>query len=417
MKRTLCAVLALILTLSSFVFTAHGDDVDEIDFHTEEQRDFIRESFDDLASISKYATGTSEQSVPDPILLEFYDDGIAESDRYVVQIAHSADFSDCKTVTGIRIKEYEYYNALLGEHFYWRAGADLDTIAASPVHEVTVSSEGPRNLYVPGLTNVRDVGGYASSLVPGGVIKQGLCYRGGQIDDMRDEGCQVLVNDLGVRAEIDLRGYTRAGGYRKGIEYIDYHSAVIGMEEGQDLFSAYDYTKSFSVIAEAGEKPVYLHCIAGADRTGIISFMLLVACGVSFHDAALDYLFTCFSTHGMRYESTVRDYYERLGEYEGDTKAEQAKSWIISKGVSEYTVERIRETFVEGYESEYLKNLEPERLYGDMNGDGKLNARDVVALMKAIIAKDMSNMIADMNRDGKLNARDVNSLMKAMITK
>ena len=54
-------------------------------------------------------------------------------------------------------------------------------------------------------------------------------------------------------------------------------------------------------------------------------------------------------------------------------------------------------------------------LKGDMNGDGKLNARDVTALMKAILNKDTSNMIADMNDDGKLNARDVTALMKVIL--
>ena len=399
--------------LSAATFAVGGTDVPKNDFHTGEQYGYLLRAGDDLGAISEFADGEHEMSIPDPIICDFSGDGIAESDEYVFQKSATPDFADCVTVTGVPFREYEYYNALLGEHFYWRGGADLETIAESPVHEVTVTGTAPRNLYVPGLTNVRDVGGYASSLAEGGVIRQGLYYRGGQIDDIKEDGIAVLVNDLGVRAEIDLRGYSRPGGYKKGLEYIEYYSAVIGMAEGDDLFSAYDYSAAFNAIAKAGKTPVYLHCIAGADRTGIVSFMLLTACGVDFHDAALDYLFTCFSTHGMRSLSTVTDWNERLGGYPGETKAEQAKSWIVSKGVSEETVEVIRETFVEGYRSEYLDNRP-----GDVNGDRKINSKDVITLMKAIVGiagEGYRETLADVNCDGRVNSKDVIALMKQIV--
>lgn len=406
----------MILLVPFFRASVLSADVVGYDFHTEDQLAYILESEEDLDSIHKYANGGTEKSVPDPVILDFRGDGIADGEEYVVQISETEDFSECRTVTGLVFREYEYNNPLLGEHFFWRAGSDLETIDESPVHEATVTSLAPRNIYVPGLTNVRDIGGYDSSLVPGGKIRQGLYYRGGQIDNITAEGVNVLINELGVRAEIDLRGFERAGGYRKGFEKFDYHSAVIGMSDGQDLFDAYDYSKSFRVIADAAEKPVYLHCIAGADRTGIISFMLLTVCGVSYHDAALDYLYTCFSTHGPRYQSTVLDYYERLGAYGGETKAEQAKNWMLARGVSERTVEKIRETFVEGYESEYLKKhpFEP----GDVSGDGKLNAKDVTAIMKFLVGsapEDFKADAADYNGDEKINAKDVTALMKYLV--
>ena len=62
---------------------------------------------------------------------------------------------------------------------------------------------------------------------------------------------------------------------------------------------------------------------------------------------------------------------------------------------------------------------------GDANGDGKLNARDVTAIMKAVIVENTpsglypANFIrkaADFNGDGKLNARDVVGLMKLLVT-
>ena len=62
-------------------------------------------------------------------------------------------------------------------------------------------------------------------------------------------------------------------------------------------------------------------------------------------------------------------------------------------------------------------------LSGDVNGDGKVNSRDVIAVMKAVLAQNAGMAYpagfifkaADMNGDGKLNSRDVISVMKAVI--
>ena len=53
---------------------------------------------------------------------------------------------------------------------------------------------------------------------------------------------------------------------------------------------------------------------------------------------------------------------------------------------------------------------------GDVNCDGKLNARDVTMLMKAIVNGATSLLVnADYNGDGKVNARDVTAMMKSMV--
>ena len=61
---------------------------------------------------------------------------------------------------------------------------------------------------------------------------------------------------------------------------------------------------------------------------------------------------------------------------------------------------------------------------GDVNGDGKINNRDVIALMKAVIVetsgkgsypKGFIRDAADLHADGKINNRDVVALMKLVI--
>ena len=56
--------------------------------------------------------------------------------------------------------------------------------------------------------------------------------------------------------------------------------------------------------------------------------------------------------------------------------------------------------------------------YGDANADGKLNAKDVIAIMKALVANDPTRIVfnnADVNVDEKVNAKDVTKLMKYFV--
>ena len=53
---------------------------------------------------------------------------------------------------------------------------------------------------------------------------------------------------------------------------------------------------------------------------------------------------------------------------------------------------------------------------GDLNGDGKLNSRDVIAMLKLVISPNPEvSDVTDLNGDGKLNARDVIALMKLVL--
>ena len=63
-------------------------------------------------------------------------------------------------------------------------------------------------------------------------------------------------------------------------------------------------------------------------------------------------LFTNFSTQGSRinnYESEFKQWWTKLDSFEGSTKADKAKSWLISKGITSNQVENIRTIFVDNY--------------------------------------------------------------------
>lgn len=351
MKKKITTIFALslsILIVALICLTACDErdwgNVPDNDFHTPVQYAYLN---DDFNNISKYAKGAKELSRPNAIILDFPE--IANSTFYVVEYADNYNFVNSVIARNIREKQYGVYNLKLGQTLYWRAATSELELETATVRNMTIASQGPRNLYLDGVTNVRDVGGYNSSLVEGGKIRQGLYFRGANLENITEKGKAEMLR-LGIRTEIDLRDVEQCNGpYVDGINY-NAISIPSGTESTRFEQFENEYKQIFTIIAYADESPVYLHCTAGADRTGISTFMLLAVCGVSYEDMARDYLFTNFSTQGVRkLKSEFIYWYDKLNNFAGKTKAEQAKSWLISKGVTSEQVERIRGIFIEGY--------------------------------------------------------------------
>lgn len=143
--------------------------------------------------------------------------------------------------------------------------------------------------------NVRDLGGWPCD---GGTVKYGLLFRGGKLA-AADRA--VLVGELGVQHDLDLRG--REGG-GPGDEPEMTESPL-----GSDVW--YTRTQKFAwyaltpvatwqvylrcvIDAVTHREPVYFHCTAGADRTGTLACVLEGLLGMSQSDIDKDYELTCF---------------------------------------------------------------------------------------------------------------------------
>ena len=143
--------------------------------------------------------------------------------------------------------------------------------------------------------NVRDLGGWACD---GGTVKYGLLIRGGRITA---EDRDVLVGELGVQHEIDLRGM-------EGRDPSD-GDVVTESPLGDDVWftiaqKAAMYTLTpvetwqtylrCVIDAVTHREPVYFHCTAGADRTGTLACVLEGLLGMSQSDIDKDYELTTF---------------------------------------------------------------------------------------------------------------------------
>lgn len=328
--------------------------VPDNDFHTQLQYDYLTDP--DWQSVRTYipSIGTNNGN-PRAISLKF--DDVDTASTYYVQVSKgSNDFTGALTLTTTK-KSYDLVNAELNETYYYKAAVSEAALASASVNNLKVTDLAPRNLNVGGVINFRDVGGWKSSLVENGVIKQGLLYRCGALTDISTVGKQVF-KDLNIKLDIDMRDTYQVPNTSPAntvAHPVAILKASIASNTETERFSGFAsvYKSIFEVIDDADTNPIALHCTHGADRTGITLFFLEALLGVSKEDCGRDYSFTRYAgtrevNHEVEFDGWVSDT-EALA---GDTFAEKMKNHLLSKGISEDTLETIREKFVPGYSRE-----------------------------------------------------------------
>ena len=332
-----------------------------------------------------------DYSIPDPVVLTW--EGEPASDTYYVEISPDANFEqDVRTFTADG-NTVDVYNLLIGTQYFWRVAPTEDEIGDSDIYSFSTSSVGPRNLYIDGVTNVRDLGGF--ELADGsGIVRQGLVYRSGRlnlsnIDDdvsifeadpdyfeltITEKGIDTLVNELGVKTEVDIRIRDQGTYVSKeignmnndrieGLEYVSLPMDFVGGTETDNNFTRLDNPASikafFELLADEANYPVIFHCNIGTDRTGCLGYLLGALLGMSEEDLYVNYVFSNFgsiagSTRASGRAST--SIYEGTGygvtvmSYPGETLSEQAENALIDIcGLSKETLDKVREILIEKY--------------------------------------------------------------------
>ncbi|MBO5480463.1 MAG: tyrosine-protein phosphatase [Clostridia bacterium] len=329
-----------------------------LDFHTPDQLSYMQ---GDYEAIAAYAHGVEEKSRPNCITLKWTDS--SSSDQYKVEISEFADYSNALTYV-VEETEVSVYNLKIATNYYWR----VTTEETSAMGTFKTSDVGPRNIYVEGVTNVRDMGGRMTSY--GKRMVQGILYRGARLNksDVNDDGYKtapqefvpeitengidVFVNQLKIKTEIDIRLLTRNGypadkpaeSTVPGLQYLR-----IPMNGNSAIGDNAEKVKEFmELLADKNNYPIYYHCNIGTDRTGMLSYLIGGLCGMSEEDLMKDYLFSNFGNIGEAKEphNSKNKYVELLsaeGDYEGATLRERIENYFISIGVSAETYTAVRD--------------------------------------------------------------------------
>ncbi len=235
-----------------------------------------------------------------PVTFSFRNDSGSELIDPVLEISESADFSAYRSVSvGSEMKSgntytVPVYNLKTGTAYYWRVSVLVYGDQRVPGTVNTFATEaGPRILLVDGVSNARDVGGWAT--LNGGMIRQGLLYRSQKPDGATAAGIDTLLNELGIVTEIDLRNPELAADLPMASPFE--HSATVNYinhtTKSYSFFIQPDVdAEIMRIFADPANYPILFHCNAGADRTGAWAFMVKALCGGEGIDLVCDYELT-----------------------------------------------------------------------------------------------------------------------------
>ena len=186
-----------------------------------------------------------------------------------------------------------------------------------------------------------------------------MIYRGGQMDgtyvdkpvNITEKGIATMLNVMKIKHDMDLRGANEQelpqespipGATFKRYGFSGYNTQV-DTESGKENLRAV-----FSALADPENYPVYIHCQGGADRTGVLCFMINALLGVDINDLIHDYEFTTFSLYGTRsttsgaylpYHDKIRSL---LNRFEGDSIMEKVENLLLYAGVTPEEIASIR---------------------------------------------------------------------------
>lgn len=319
----------------------------------EKQAKYLKKDAD---SLPFGVNGKKELSRPEAVEFSWTYSG-NDIDKFVLSISKNEDMSNSVTYTSDE-NSLSVYNLEIDTEYYWTVSTNEEI---STVSKFETSSEAPRMLYVDGVTNVRDIGGWITE--NGTRTRQGIIYRCGRLNESADNGCSVIItesgkkvmlNDLNVKTELDLRqthtgetGGITSSPLGEGVTYIncpiDWSGDLHGDNNEQIL-------KIFSILSDKNNYPIIVHCSIGTDRTGMLSFLLNALLGVSEEDLYRDYMFSNFAEIGgtrKLTKLTESQYYNDVKNASGNTLSEKAYNFLHEIGVPKEQLNAIISNFTE----------------------------------------------------------------------
>ena len=269
---------------------------------------------------------------------------------YTLTIATDENFTENVTTCNVVGDSVLLENPYTGCEYFWKINAITESgeVLQSGTLSFKVKAT-PRPVTIDGVSNTRDLGGYAT---PNGRVKQGMIYRTAKFDDITPEGKSMAINGLKIKTDLDLRN---TGEGTAGMQ------SPLGCENYLRLSSPYyeifstdqkaQVREIMKVFADESNYPIAMHCSLGRDRTGTIAFLINALLGVEESDLRMDYFLSAFSYAGSAMDSAtfvmLEGNFERMyggidGTYSGETYAQKVESYLLSAGVTVEEMQAIK---------------------------------------------------------------------------
>lgn len=294
---------------------------------------------------------SEDRSIPLPVSFSWKSiSTVPEKTTYDLFIAMSKKFTDPLVRENLSEPFCNIWNLHIDTRYYWKViarNADHTTVE-SPVRTFRTHATLPRWIYVPGMTNVRDIGGWR---LPGNrLIQQSLIYRSSEMNshlNITEEGKRVLVDELKIRTDLDLRGSdeeTRPVLDRAAVKWINIPIRPYS-DIALDVYRE-KYRDIFKIFADSSNYPIMFHCWGGCDRSGTVALLLHALLGLDMDSLVQDYEFSSLTIWGER--SHLSEQFQALlqalssfGKPGHDMKT-QVENYLRSIGVTAREIAAIR---------------------------------------------------------------------------
>ena len=225
----------------------------------------------------------------------------------------------------------------------------------------------PRLIHLSRVHNMRDFGGRVG--LGGRRVRQGIVYRsaglnsnahkskskGGMVpgkETLTDKSRAYAKGVLGIRTDLDLRSDRECFGMTGSplgpeVKWIKISSSAysgMGKDSGKEAFA-----KVFRVFLDEKNYPIDFHCIAGADRTGSLAFILGALLGVDEDELWRDWEVTAFQKekidfgHRTRFSKLVKVF----DAFPGASIHEKVAAYVKSLGFTDADIEKFRAIMLE----------------------------------------------------------------------
>ncbi len=235
-----------------------------------------------------------------------------------------------------------------------------------------------RMIHAPNAKNIRDLGGWETT--DHRRIKYGLLFRGGELNGQHSvtpEGLQALY-DIGIQAEIDLRGEKEEGAGTSAFNFSDdidtspdglityYFTYNSGCElQHMSMYkfrSRWKNEINYIVDNLLRNRPVYYHCIWGADRTGALSMLIQGVLGISYDQIAKDYELTSFTGETVRLRESQYKLISYINGLAGNTLQEKFNTFLTKNvGLNQWVIDYLTETLLEEEEEVILTGIKEHK--------------------------------------------------------
>ena len=267
-----------------------------------------------------------------------------------------------------RKSSIEIDNLEIARSYKWRVkGTPADGAQLRAEGTFNTEDAAPRLMHLSRVHNMRDLGGRVG--LDGRRVRQGILYRSAGLNanarksksqgkmvpgkvTLTDASRAYAKHVLGIRTDLDLRTDHECFGMKGSplgpdVKWVHISSSAyggMGKDKGKKAFA-----KGFRVFLDEKNYPMVFHCIAGADRTGSLAFILGALLGVDEEELWRDWEVTGFQSANVKFSHKARfNKLVRVFEaFPGANIREKVEAYVKSVGFTDADIEKFRSIMLE----------------------------------------------------------------------